>query len=100
MSLTEGLVALFILTIGVIGILTMFPLSASQMAHAVRDDRSALAATNADGFMRWYWATYVANPMVTAQNTASEPNFQTPDYFLTSGSPYCLFDNPNVLANS
>jgi Tfp pilus assembly protein PilV len=46
MSLTEVLVALFILTIGVIGILTMFPLGAAQMARAVRDDRSALAAEN------------------------------------------------------
>lgn len=65
MSLTEVLVALFILTIGVIGILTMFPLGAAQMARAVRDDRSAQAAQQADGFMRWYWQTYVVDPTIS-----------------------------------
>jgi type II secretory pathway pseudopilin PulG len=90
MSLTEVLVALFILTIGVIGILTMFPLGAAQMARAVRDDRSALAATNADGFMRWYWATYVANPVITSGG--SNPNFGTSDPYLVNGTG--LFDNP------
>jgi len=79
MSLTEVLVALFILTLGVIGILTMFPLGAAQMARAVRDDRSALAAVSADGYMRWYWQTYAV--------TNQEPNF-------TPGTPNCLFDNP------
>jgi hypothetical protein len=86
MSLTEVLVALFILTIGVIGILTMFPLAAAQMARAVRDDRSALAASNADGYMRWYWANYVVNP------TLNPGLFGTQDTFLINGTG--LFDNP------
>jgi hypothetical protein len=96
MSLTEVLVALFILTIGVIGILTMFPLGAAQMARAVRDDRSALAATNADGYMRWYWATYVANPAI-----GTDTNFSTSDPFLTTGNSQglCLFDNPTALTS-
>jgi len=88
MSLTEVLVALFILTIGVIGILTMFPLGAVQMARAVRDDRSALAASNADAYMRWYWATYVAN-----QSIGNPINWPNQDQLLSNGSSG-LFDNP------
>lgn len=60
MSLTEVLVALFILALGVIAILTLFPLGAAQMAVAVREDRGALAAFDADGYMRAYWKTEVA----------------------------------------
>lgn len=92
MSLTEVLVALFILTIGVIGILTMFPLGAAQMARAVRDDRSAQAASNADAYMRWYWATYVANNTISGS-----PNWPNQDSFLVNGSG--LFDNPAQVAS-
>lgn len=94
MSLTEVLVALFILTIGVIGILTMFPLGAIQMARAVRDDRSALAASNADAYMRWYWQTFVVNPTVNAGAPASG----TQDTYLINTTG--LFDNPGQLSGS
>jgi hypothetical protein len=92
MSLTEVLVALFILTLGVIGILTLFPLSAAQMAYAVRDDRSALAAINADNVMRWYWQTYVVeNPGVVDKNFQPYTGlFDAP----TNGLP-SLTSNPN-----
>jgi len=100
MSLTEVLVALFILTIGVIGILTMFPLGAAQMARAVRDDRSALAAENADAFMRWYWKSYVVPDPLGLQ---TNPTGTTDAFFLPPASgnpPYLggLFDNPALLA--
>jgi type II secretory pathway pseudopilin PulG len=98
MSLTEVLVALFILTIGVIGILTMFPLGAAQMARAVRDDRSALAAANADSFMRWYWQNFVVpqqNPPLTqVQDTFFQPP-NGPTQFAGG-----LFDNPALLAQA
>jgi type II secretory pathway pseudopilin PulG len=92
MSLTEVLVALFILTIGVIGILTMFPLAAAQMARAVRDDRSALAASNADAYMRWYWSNYVTNPVIAPAQATANKNFPTSDPFFANGAG--LFDNP------
>jgi len=59
LTLVEVLTALFILALGVIAILTMFPLGASQMAVAVRESRSAEAAFNADAFFRTYWKTEV-----------------------------------------
>ena len=55
LSLTEVLVALFIMAIGVIGVLTMFPVGAVQMGLALKDQRFAECATQADGYIRWYW---------------------------------------------
>jgi len=63
MSLTEVLVALFIMALGTIAILTMFPLGAIQMGQALRDDRTAQAATQADSFMRMYWQANVCEPL-------------------------------------
>ncbi|MCE9563898.1 MAG: type II secretion system GspH family protein [Planctomycetes bacterium] len=57
LTLTEVLVTLAILAFGILGILTLFPLAASQMAIAVREDRSAQAANAADGYIRAYWKT-------------------------------------------
>jgi len=59
LTLVEVLTALFILALGVIAILTMFPLGASQMAIAVRDNRSTECAFNADAYLRNYWKTQV-----------------------------------------
>lgn len=55
LSLTEVLVALFLMAIGVIGVLTMFPVGAVQMGMALKDQRCAEAATQADAYIRWYW---------------------------------------------
>ena len=103
MSLTEVLVALFILTLGVIGILTMFPLGAAQMAMAVRDDRSAQAAGVADAYMRWYWQNYVIsnqspNGVYSNPVNALDPSFQPPPR--GPGQLGGLFDNPALAASS
>ncbi len=57
LSLTEVLVALFIMGIGCIAILTLFPLGALNMAQAFRDDRCTQAAYQADAFLRSYVRT-------------------------------------------
>jgi prepilin-type N-terminal cleavage/methylation domain-containing protein len=63
LTLTEVLVTLAILAFGILAILTLFPLAASQMAIAVREDRSAQAANAADGYIRAYWKTnFVETP--------------------------------------
>lgn len=59
LSLVEVLVALFIVGLGSIAIMTLFPLGALQMGQALKDDRTAQAAGQADGYMRWYWKNYV-----------------------------------------
>ena len=75
LSLTEVLVALFIMALGTISILTMFPLGALQMGQALKDDRTSQAAAAADAYMRWYWKERVVEgggsgePFVTTMFT-------------------------------
>lgn len=70
MSMAEVLVALFLLALGTIAILTMFPLGMYHMGQALKDDRTSQAANQADAFMRMYWRTNVIEN-VNAGNTAS-----------------------------
>lgn len=59
-TLTEVLIAMFIMAVGMIALLTLFPLGAMQVGQALRDDRCAQAALQADGYMRTYWRHQVA----------------------------------------
>lgn len=68
LSLTEVLVALFLVAIGVIGVLTMFPVGAVQMGLALKDQRCAEAATQADAYMRWYWKSFIVEDPARAAN--------------------------------
>ncbi len=61
LTLTEVLVTLGILALGILAILTLFPLAASQMAIAVRENRNAQAALLADNFFRAYWKTEIVD---------------------------------------
>jgi len=100
MSLTEVLVALFIMALGTIAILTMFPLGMMQMGQALKDDRTAQAAAQADGYLRWYWKTEVvekgggSEPFVQAltnpDSGASPPHGLTPPV----GPSYPVFVDP------
>lgn len=51
-SLVEVLVALFIMAAALIALLSLFPVGAWQMAHAMRDDRSQQKALLADARLR------------------------------------------------
>src|SRR5260370_9615034 len=46
-TLTEVLVAIFVMAIGLLALLTLFPLGALSMAQAIKDDRTAHSAKNA-----------------------------------------------------
>src|ERR1700694_424035 len=46
-TLIEVLVAIFVMGIGLIALLTLFPLGALRMAQAIQDDRCATAVKNA-----------------------------------------------------
>jgi len=59
LSLTEVLVALFVMALGIISLMTLFPLGAMQMSVALRDDRSGQTASQADGMTRIWWQTQV-----------------------------------------
>jgi type II secretory pathway pseudopilin PulG len=49
-TLVEVLVAIFIMGIGMIALLTLFPLGALNIARALKDDRAAQAAANATAY--------------------------------------------------
>jgi prepilin-type N-terminal cleavage/methylation domain-containing protein len=49
-TLVEVLVAIFIMAIGMLALLALFPLGAISMAQALKDDRCAQAAVNAEAF--------------------------------------------------
>lgn len=67
-SLTEVLVALFIMALGVIAILTMFPMGLITMGQALKDDRATQCAYQAEAYMRWYW-----RDQVLSKPTPTEP---------------------------
>src|SRR5579862_7466045 len=47
MTLMEVLIAIFVMGIGLLAVMAMFPLGASSMARAIKDDRAGHAAANA-----------------------------------------------------
>jgi hypothetical protein len=82
-SLTEVLVALFIMALGMIALLTLFPLGAMQIGQALKDDRTAQTADQADGYLRMYWRTVHAERIANG----GQP-----------GDPFVwAFDDPNLL---
>lgn len=97
-TLTEVLVALFVMAIGMIALLTLFPLGAMQLSQAIKDDRTAQAGYNADYLMRTYWRQYVVEPVKNGRSEQSlvnpylAPSIPNPNYvpFMTA------MENPNA----
>jgi hypothetical protein len=58
-TLTEVLVAIFVTGLGLISLMTLFPLGALNMAQAIKDDRTAHCAANASAYLRTWWRTQV-----------------------------------------
>jgi len=88
LSLVEVLTAIFITGLGIISILTLFPLGAMRMAQAFRDERSALAAYNAEQFFRSYWKKHVVEAAIP------DPFFDALNQ-PASGMPPCLPHEPS-----
>ncbi len=77
-TLTEVLIAIFLMGIGLMAILSLFPLGAAQMAQALQDQRAAEAATTAAGIARTIWK----------QACDADPNdAQTKFLVFTPGAP-------------
>jgi Tfp pilus assembly protein PilV len=55
LTLTEALVAMFIAALGMIALMTLFPLGALQMGQALKDHRCTETAVNAEALMRLEW---------------------------------------------
>lgn len=54
-TLTEVLVAVFVAGLGLMALMTLFPLGALNMSLAIKDDRATQAGANATAFLRAMW---------------------------------------------
>jgi prepilin-type N-terminal cleavage/methylation domain-containing protein len=92
-TLLEVLVAIFIMAIGLLALLTLFPLGAMRMAQALKDDRAAQTAVSADGFLRAHWRGSVIAPLTDNTPTGLDPLGLTthPDPIVWA------LDDPNLL---
>jgi Prokaryotic N-terminal methylation motif len=77
-TLLEVVVALFILALGLLALLTLFPLGALNMAQAIKDQRTADAAANADAVARALWKYAVEKNGGTDPEPAVDRAFASP----------------------
>jgi prepilin-type N-terminal cleavage/methylation domain-containing protein len=75
-TLAEVLVAMFVVAIGMLALLALFPVGALQMAQAIKDDRCGHAAGNATAYVRSLWKTLMEDPNL-ATYSPTEPNPNT-----------------------
>lgn len=80
-TLVEVLVTIFVMAIGLIALLTLFPIGALRMAEAVKDSRSALAAANAEAL-------------------AIARNLRNDVMIVPANGSYNYFKNPRVISVS
>jgi prepilin-type N-terminal cleavage/methylation domain-containing protein len=93
-TLLEVLTAIFIMGIGLLAILTLFPLGALSMARGVRDDRAAAVGANAASFAN---AMDLRNdPLVSATLAATPGGFLPPN---PDGPGYPVYVDPIYAAN-
>jgi len=76
-TLTEVLIAIFILSIGLMALLSLFPIGAAQMAQALKDQRCAEAASIGGPAARMIWKE--ACSVICRPNSGSEVTFQDKD---------------------
>jgi hypothetical protein len=85
-TLIEVLVAIFVMGIGLLAILVLFPLGALNMAQAIRNDRCAQAALNASAIARFLPQDNVPDPSYTHANYGlrNDPAITGPPSFYTT----------------
>lgn len=85
LTMTELLVAIFIVAIGLAGVMSMVPFGAKQMSDALVADRTATHATAIDGMMRSYWKQKIVEDKTG--NGSGEPFWQALDNAASLGAP-------------
>src|SRR3954451_11505578 len=71
-TLTEVLVALFVMALGMLALLTLFPLGAMQVGEALRHDRCAQTSMQADAYLRQYWRANYLEPLAAGQDPTDD----------------------------
>lgn len=103
-TLVEVLTAIFVMALGLMALLTLFPLGALTMAQAIKDDRTGTAARSGEGVARTAWKVAVSlngstnpDPILTAAMLDPDgaggplPSKGTPG---TTGPSYPVFVDP------
>jgi hypothetical protein len=93
-SLMEVLIAIFILALGLVSLLTLFPIGFVQMAKSLQDERAAQLAANATAYMRMTWKTACE---ASARNTPGGQALFTDAMSLNSF--WSAMDDPNLYLN-
>jgi hypothetical protein len=86
----EVLIATFILAIGLVAIMALFPIGAVNMARAINQDRSATHGVNSDAMFRYYWKQAWNNPnggTVRASSAEAYINSQEPVLMFLQAHP-------------
>ena len=90
-TLIEVLMAIFVMTIGMLGLLSMFPVAAMSMMQATQDDRATVQAANATSVaqafdLRNALSTFFIQPNPTNPNspwpTITDPNWPSYPIFV------------------
>lgn len=68
-TLVEVLVAIFVMALGLMALLTLFPLGALRMAQAIKDDRTKYAADNGQIIARVWWRDIWTDPTTNHERT-------------------------------
>jgi prepilin-type N-terminal cleavage/methylation domain-containing protein len=90
-TLTEVLIAMFVMALGLMGIMALFPLGAAQTANAVKDERSLQTAQVVEGHARILWRSVYSSS--TMNNDYAGP-FQTEPALRAFNNPDAQYANP------
>lgn len=94
-TLIEVLISMFIMAIGLMGILALFPMGALQMAQAVKDERSSQTAKLMEGHAKYLWLIAWTQP--TSGTLPWE--MQDEAVVLNRAPELAALDNANVQPN-
>ncbi len=109
-TLIEVMIAIFVMGLGLLAILSLFPLGASQMAQALRDQRCAEAAANGGALSRVIWKQACDDVEGKYPNDGSGRAFRdtsttykyprSPQRFIMAMDDPNFDDNPNQATSS
>jgi hypothetical protein len=89
-TLVEVLVAIFVMGLGLLAILALFPLAALNMSQAIKDDRSGHSAANADD-IAFAWNI---RQDTSVQNAMLNPGNGLPNLTGSPGQSYPVYADP------
>jgi hypothetical protein len=93
-TLVEVLVAIFVMGLGLLALLVLFPLAALNMSQAIKDDRTGNAAANADSIGVAWNIRQDLNVQKAILNPIGNGTTPLPDLSLALGPSYPAYVDP------